>query len=74
MMRIFGVGRENDKMHIWKIAFFLIPFKIELLTPYAIFYSKQACIIVVSSLGILDPTPFMRLEAPKWFGRWRNDD
>ena len=64
MMRIFGVGRENDTVHIWKFAFFN-PFQNWTINYICIFYSKQACIIVVSSLGVLDPTPFMRPAAPK---------
>ena len=54
MMRIYGVGRENDTMHIWKFAFFN-PFQNWTTNFICIFYSKQACIIVVSSLGVLDP-------------------
>ena len=30
-----------------------------------VFFSKQVCIILVSSLGVFDPTPFMRPKVPK---------
>ena len=64
MMGIFGAGMENDIMNIWRFVFFN-PFQNWTINSICIFYSKQACIIVVSSLGVLDPTPFMRPEAPK---------
>ena len=41
MMGIFGVGRESDTMPIWRFVF-LIPYKIGLLTPYALFFFSQS--------------------------------
>ena len=67
-MRISDVRGEGGKTQCtFEGLSFLIPFKTELLTPYAcvFFFSKQVCIIIVSSLGVFDPTPFMRPEIPK---------
>ena len=41
LLGIFGVGRENDTIPIWRFVF-LIPYKIRLLTPYACFFFFKA--------------------------------